>query len=81
MLFYLVTLGSICLGLAFYSIFITPWHYLQKDQPPNTLVTKLKLKLKEQSRTAKAHIPKTRATKAQIEQTETCRRAGVRDTL
>ena len=42
---------------------------------------KLKLKLKEQSLTAKAQAPKTRATKAQVEQTERCRRAGVRDTL
>ena len=31
-----------------------------------------KLKSKEQSRTAKAQAPKTRATKAQVEQTETC---------
>ena len=44
-------------------------------------VQKLKLRLKEQSRTAKSQAPKSRATKAHIEQTETCRRAEVRDTL
>ena len=42
---------------------------------------KLKLKLKGQSRTAKGQAPKTRATKAQVEQTDRCRPAGVRDTL
>ena len=36
---------------------------------------------REQSTTVKAQAPKTWATKAQVQQTETCRRAGVRGTL
>ena len=82
LLYILSRLGSICQGLAsteawhaiLYLVTLTPWQYPQKDQPPKT-------QAKEQSRTAKAQAPKTPATKAQVEQTQTCRRAGVRDTL
>ena len=82
MLFYLITPWQYLprLGILFYILSrlgsIRKRTNLQKPK-----LQKLKLKLKGQSRTAKAQAPKTRATKAQVEQTETCRRAGVRDTL
>ena len=64
---------------------ITPWHQVGSISKRTSLqkpkLQNLKLKFKKQSRTAKAQAPKTRATKAEVEQTETCRRAGVRDTL
>ena len=81
MLFYLITPWQYLprLGILFYILSrlssISKRTNLQKPKQQ-----KLKLKLKEQSRTAKDQAPKTRAMKAQVEQTETCRRAEVRDT-
>ena len=67
MLFYVLSrYGSSCLGLACYSISYHSLAVSAKAWHAN-------LKLKEQSRTAKAQAPKTRATKAQVEQAKTCR--------
>ena len=56
-LFYMLScLGSISQG-----------EYLQKPNPQKPKLRKLKSKVKEQSRTAKAKAPKTRAAKAQVE--------------
>ena len=68
------------LGILFYILSsLGSIHKLTNLQKPK--LQRLKLNLKGQSLTAKAQAPKTRATKAQVEQTEICRRAGVRDTL
>ena len=90
-------LDSVCRGLAYAILYlITPWQYPPRlgmlfyilsrlgsiRRRTNLQKPKLrKLKSKEKSSTAKAQAPKTRATKAQVEQIETCRRAGVRGTL
>ena len=82
MLFYIFTPWQylLRLGILFY-ILSRLGSILKRTNLQKPKLQKLKLKLKGQSRTAKAQAPKTRATKAQVEQTERCRHAGVRDTL
>ena len=81
-LFYIITPWQylLRLGILFY-ILSSLGSIHKRTNLQKAKLQKLKLKIKGQSLTAKAQAPKTRATKAQVEQTETCRRAGVRDTL
>ena len=88
MLFYILSLlGSICRGLAqWHAILylVTPWQYQLKDQPQkNPTYKSSSLNLKNNPRLQKPKLQKPelwKALKAQVEQTETCRRAGVRGT-
>ena len=85
MLFYLITPWQYLprLGILFYILSrLGSIRQRTNLQKPNLQM--LKWKLKEQSRTAKSpgsKNPSYESSTWQVEQTEICRRAGVRDTL